>query len=138
MNVAKFVALSEEDKKHVACLQGYIVLKDGGVFVIDFKVHSEWKKTECVKLRRPDIEYALMRKLAMMGGGSSIFFHHAIIKGRWEEGAWIPGRIQAKNTSEEEYFDVPIDDEAIKNSKLIYIRFDDQKEEDLSFWPKYD
>ncbi|MFD1331453.1 hypothetical protein ACFQ4O_05510 [Methylopila musalis] len=137
MDVTGFAMLSEEERGNIVCLQGYIVLKYVGICLIDFNVHPEWEKTDYVKLKGSDLEYALRLKLAVMGGGNSVFFHEAQITGHWDAGEWVPSHILAKNTRDDDWFEVPIDEDALKKGKKTYGHLADADEETTAFWRIY-
>ena len=54
-------------------VEGYLVILDDKVHLIDSQLDQPWVKTPAVGLRVENLKYALMLQLTQMGGGSSIF-----------------------------------------------------------------
>ena len=99
-------------------VEGYLVILDDKVHLIDSQLDQPWIETPAVGLRVENLKYALMLQLAQMGGGSSIFFHDAIVFGAWIDSQILPYRILSKNTKQDDWGEIDFSyDMIIKGKK---------------------
>lgn len=136
INIREFLAKDENAQSKVHCLTGMLVLLDGEVRLIDSNWVDPWQNTPHVNLAVPDLKFAILLELAQMGGGSSMFFHEAVVFGEWSNSVWVPIRIQSRNTKQESWKNIDFDPETIARGKERFQHLDEIDPEIENFWAR--
>ena len=106
-----------------AVVSGYLVMRENEIALLDIKIEDDWKQTPYILIEHPDLKYALMTQLPLMGGGVSIFFHLSEVEGtvdfRPQHGVYIirPTVIRARETRQAEPKEIDFCPTAIQNGK---------------------
>jgi len=126
--------LKKKEQSSISGLCGVLVIMDGGVYLLDEFLEKPWQATPSIKIAITDLKYALMLQLAQMGGGSSIFFHKAIIDGNWNGAFLEPTTILSKDVKNGDWREIDFSSETIEKGKGRYKHLDSLDEEIVDFW----
>ena len=143
LRLRDFIANGEERLLSEVVLSGYIVLRDNEITLLDSIIDDDWKQTPYILVDYPDLKYALMAQLALMGGGVSSLFHHSEIEGtvKFNEGRGLflikPNVIRARSATSDSWTKIDFGPEAIQKGKERFEKMESIKEEPGLTWPKY-
>jgi hypothetical protein len=136
ISVREILRLNSDDETR--SIQGYLVVIDGQIRLLDQWLCQEWKTTPYVTLKVEDLKFALMLQLAQMGGGDSLFFHDAIVSGVWDGEQILPNLIHSKDSKQEDWREIDFSPDIIAKGKKKFGHLDQLKKEHSGFWSSED
>lgn len=73
--------INDSAKSNGVDVSGWLVVIDGGLYLLDENLHSDYKRTVSIRLTDPSIMYVVRQSILPLGGGESFVFHEARVIG---------------------------------------------------------